>query len=257
MVKTKEIDLDSIPTSLRDIKLNSLIALGNINKEDEDALLYGAFKYILGIEEVFVDGIKDADVERLYSLMDEAMKKLPAERMTFDLTIKNGDEEKVVKYGRIPNLMNATMGEVKDLDKALVALLKKDSNLLSAYDLMKVLYRPVVDEVNGLYSIVPYSEVANTPKSVFLNAPADAYLHGKAFFLNLKSELLLCTQRYIQKAKAEIQITATTNGSKKNTDGLDTLTTLLKEMSLSGIKSPRYDLSRFWISLPLMQTERT
>lgn len=248
MVKTKEIDVKDIPKSLQDIKLGNLIAIGRAGK-DEDAMMYAAFKYLLGLNREFVDGLAYKDAQYLYGLMNTACENLPEERLTFDLEV----DGKIVRYGRIPNLMNITTGEMKDLDKALQDILKEDTDFSAAYKLMKVLYRPIVTEVKGLYSIVPYSEVVKTDKSIFLNAPSDVYISGKGFFLNLKNELIICTQKYIKEAEAVIKAGSNKKSSKKDGDGLATLTTLLEGISSNGKQLRLYHLSSL---LPSWQSTR-
>ena len=95
------------------------------------------------------------------------------------------------KYGFIPNLDDMSYGEYVDLSEY-----SKDT-WQNIAEIMSILYRPIVDNKNGKYSIQPYSSIDQDVIEMFKQKlTMDIIFGALSFFLRLQKDLLNSTLTY-------------------------------------------------------------
>ena len=216
-----------IPQTLKDVHLDTFIQFAKIDTKDEQELKHRAFSLLLGLN---IDTIKSLDFKHTDILINELNTLLsdkPKQQLTFEI---DG-----VKYGRIPNMENLSFGEYYDLDGYITPLFEGEVKHEEAFKFMSVMYRPIVDEVKGLYSIKPYT--GNEDWHVMKKAPTNAYLDTVGFFLNLNKELSMALRTYLQGEATQI---AHEQSLEELGDGMGALTTLLEATSLSTYRLQSY-----------------
>lgn len=222
-----------IPESLEDIKMDSLIRFTKVNPEDEQLQMYQAFWLFCEMEKDIVKALTFQDAQHIYKKIGVALNQKPELKRTFEM---DG-----VKYGMIPNLENITFGEYIDLDSYITP--QEEGQVLheEAFKFMATLYRPITEEVKGLYQIEPYNDSSDSWRVFKEHCKADVYLGAVSFFLTLKQDLLIALKRYLQVASQEIQAKQAQDLAVIG-DGLEALTAWLKEMSLNTTQSQHYPL---------------
>tara|TARA_R110000772_G_scaffold31754_3_gene78081 strand:+ start:8293 stop:9003 length:711 start_codon:yes stop_codon:yes gene_type:complete len=212
----------NIPEKLSDIKLKDyqkFLDVAEKNKDNEIFLRQKILQIFCGLPLDKVDKIKRKDYLEISGHILEVLKEEPELVHTFNL--------KGITYGFIPDLDDMSLGEFVDGDSAL-----GDTNKL--VQLMSVLYRPVIGEINkkGQYNVKAYSGKINQD---FTDMPVDAAISSLVFFYLLSNELLSIIQSCLQKLlkennkKAQLMLESL---SEKSGVGIYQLKHLLKETIL-------------------------
>jgi len=133
-----------IPTDLSEITLGQLQSLTKLEASElnELELQKRTLELLTDIDRATIDQIKLNDLNEVYGKL-LGLTKMSEELNQF-VTIDN------VKYGFHPNLSEMSTGEFADLDT-----LCKDLND-NLHLIIAILYRPVVKEAHGKYSIEAY-----------------------------------------------------------------------------------------------------
>jgi len=215
--------LIEIPQSLKDIHLDSFIQFVKMPQDDERLLKYKAFKLFLGMDKKLVDALNFDQSQVFMNEVSEVLTNKPSQQLTFEI---DG-----VKYGRIPNLDTITFGEYYDLDGFITPAFEGEIKHEEAFRFMAVMYRPIIEEVQGLYKIAKYT--ANEDWLIMKKAPTNAYLDTVSFFLTLRSELLKHLRTYLEGEAATIpELNLAKVGA-----GMAASITLLKEIYSNTTKS--------------------
>ena len=103
------------------------------------------------------------------------------------------------KYGFIPNLDNMSYGEYVDLSEY-----SKDT-WQNIAEIMTILYRPIVEEKNGKYSIQPYNSIDQDVIDMFKQKLTMDIIFGSlSFFLRLEMDLMIGILTFSKKQTKKI-----------------------------------------------------
>jgi hypothetical protein len=136
--------------SLADVKLDNLIKFSKVNQEDEYLVMLKAFELFFDIPKEIVRQMQYKEAEIILSNVSEIINSVPKDEVTFEM---DG-----VKYGRIPNLETMDFGEYIDIDTFITPLYEGEIKHEHAFRFLSTLYRPIIDEVDSIYSIEPYTD---------------------------------------------------------------------------------------------------
>jgi len=89
-----------------------------------------------------------------------------------------------VRYGLIPNWNKLSLGEFADLEYYATKGFFKCLN-----EVMSVIYRPIVEEAKGWYTIEPYDQ-NEKKKEQMLEMPMDVAINAMVFFYSIAMKLL-------------------------------------------------------------------
>jgi len=115
------------------------------------------------------------------------------------------------RYGFHPNLDDITLGEYADVETFI-----KDDVEKNLPELMAILYRPIVEEKNGIYIIEAYDGNINIRAEEMKKMPAEQVQSALVFFYNLGKELLKILPSYLMERLTEMQKQLPQNHSQKN-----------------------------------------
>lgn len=88
-----------------------------------------------------------------------------------------------VRYGLIPNWNKLSLGEFADLEHY-----ASNGFFECLHEVMSVIYRPIIDEGRGWYTIEGYNQT-EAKKEVMLDMPMDVALKAMVFFYNIGTKL--------------------------------------------------------------------
>jgi hypothetical protein len=100
-----------------------------------------------------------------------------------------------IEYGFIPNFELLTVGEFADLD-----MYTLDGTYKNLSQIMRILYRPVVDRIGRQYNIVTYEDY-NAHKDIMDDMPIDAALSAMVFFYAIEKKLVSTLEYYLSQHK--------------------------------------------------------
>jgi len=115
------------------------------------------------------------------------------------------------RYGFHPNLDDITLGEYADVETFI-----KDDVEKNLPELMAILYRPIVEEKNGIYIIEAYDGNINIRAEEMKKMPAEQVQSALVFFYNLGKELLRTLPSYLMERLKEMKKQLPQNPSQKN-----------------------------------------
>ena len=123
---------------------------------------------------------------------------------------------KGVEYGFHPNLDELSLGEYADIE----TLIKRNLQQ-SLPELMAILYRPITEKENGLYSIEPYDvSKISVRAEKFKRMSGQQVNNALVFFWNFGKELLKILPLYLMEVSQDL-IKATTQDLQKSGGGLE------------------------------------
>lgn len=236
----------TIPTELSEIKLKDLLTFSALDQSNERQIMYKAFDLFMGIDKHDVNLIPLDVADKAIRKLTDTLNSKPEERLIIEL---NG-----VRYGRIPNLENISFGEYIDLDTFVTPMFTGEVNHENAFQFLSVLYRPIIDEVKGIYRIEDFDDnyLDSEHWRIFQeHCPADIYATSIGFFLNLRIELLKAMQDYFK----EVGETQHKVNLHKIGDGMEVLKRM-QQANLSHLTKPVNTLLNLpSIHLPTMQKQ--
>ena len=186
--KTKEYKLIN---SWEDVTLEKwlkLIDFNSLSKAEEAQQVISALSTI---PKKLVDELSLKDV----ALMMEKLAELQAE--------KNSSLKKIIKlegveYGFHPDLEEITLGEYADLETLIKLGLEKHLP-----EIMAILFRPVVEKKNDIYTIAAYDGKTKIRSEIMKKMAAQQVQNALVFFWILGSELSLILPSFLMQITKE------------------------------------------------------
>ena len=182
----KEITL-TIPTDWSGVTLKKYLTLQKDMKnygDDEEAQTALMLSHLCGLNAEYIKSLSIEDYNTV--------------RMTLEGFITNTEYplQKIIKidgkeYGFEPNLSQMSYGAYVDISK--FGQLTIDDNWPK---IMSILYRPITDKKGDMYSIEAYK--GEIDDKLFLQVPMDIQFGCLFFFVNLLTDLLSGTLKYLK-----------------------------------------------------------
>jgi hypothetical protein len=119
-----------------------------------------------------------------------------------------------IEYGFMPDLDSITLGEYADIETFIKNDIEKNLPELCA-----VLYRPIVEKKNGVYTIEGYDGNISIRAEEFKKMSAEQVQSALVFFWNLGNELLKILPSYLMERITEIKNNLQTNPLPKDGGG--------------------------------------
>jgi hypothetical protein len=199
------------------------------NSNDDEFIAQKMIQIFCGIELGEVAKLKLIDLNKLVAHFHKVFKERP--QLIRQFKIKN------IEFGFIPKLDDISFGEYVDLEHYL-----KDWE--TYHKAMAVMYRPIKDQYKDKYSIEEYKPNSDM-QELMKFAPLDAAISASVFFYALGKELLIATNRYLQKQLTEM-ITSTNSQNELNSqnsgNGIHQSMLLLQEILRGSMMSQKWDL---------------
>ena len=176
-----------IPTSLNEITLKQWLDYSSVVKEDnndEDFINIATVAIFCKLPTKDVKLIPYKDLKEIASQIQELFNQKIRLVQRF---IMGG-----VEYGFIPNLDEATAGEIIDMDSSL-----KETDLFVQF--LAVCYRPITKKQKAYYQIKEYTGATGEEILKMYDAPVSAFFGARVFFYNLAKDLPNATQDYMKK----------------------------------------------------------
>lgn len=219
------------PTSLSEIPLQNYQKWMQTREKttDEELLAHKFIQIFLGLNLNEAVQIQARDMQKMISLIAEALQEKPEFKQRFKLND--------MEFGFIPNLETISFGEYIDIESNL-------SSWENFHIALAVLYRPITKEVGDTYEIMEYKgdeEFHDLMKLV----PLDIALSASVFFWSLEKSLLSDMIQYLEievmERKKEIPMSIQRNiNLANNGGGITAYIDLLKEMLENLMQLPTY-----------------
>ena len=138
----------------------------------------------------------------LQKLQDSSLKKI----------IKIND----VEYGFHPNLDDITLGEYADIETYI-----KDGVEKKLPEMMAILYRPIIEKKNDLYTIEAYDGNIRMRAEEMKSMSAEQVQSALVFFWSFAAVLLEILPSYLTQTLKETKVPSQQNPSQTDGDGLE------------------------------------
>ena len=155
---------------------------------------------------------------RELSLKDVAviMEKVAELQAGQDSSLKKIIEIDGVEYGFHPNLDDITLGEYADLETFIKMGIEKHLP-----EVMAILYRPILEKENNVYTIEAYSGDLTIRAEKMKKMSAEQVQSALVFFYLFVKELSVTSESYLTKKLKEMKIQSHQNQSATNGVGLE------------------------------------
>ena len=142
------------------------------------------------------------DLIKQLELKDVAviMSKLSELQAKQDSSLKRIIEVEGKRYGFHPNLDEITLGEYADLETMIKNDIEKNMP-----EVMAILYRPIVDEENDVYTIEAYDGNISIRAEQMKKMSAEQVQSALLFFYNLGKELSMTLPLYLMERLKEMK----------------------------------------------------
>ena len=144
------------------------------------------------------------------------MSRIAEMQQEQDSSLKRIIQVEGKRYGFHPDLSSITLGEWADID----TFIKKDIEK-NLPEVMAVLYRPIVEEKNNVYTIDAYDGDITIRAEQFKKMVAEQVQSALVFFYNLGKELLKILPLYLMETRKETMIPLVQSLLQKNGDTLE------------------------------------
>ena len=144
------------------------------------------------------------------------MSRIAEMQQEQDSSLKRIIEVEGKRYGFHPDLNSITLGEWADIE----TFIKKDIEK-NLPEVMAVLYRPIVEEKNNVYTIDAYDGDITIRAEQFKKMVAEQVQSALVFFYNLGKELLKILPLYLMETRKETMIPLVQSLLQKNGDTLE------------------------------------
>ena len=158
------------------------------------------------------DLIKELELKDVAVIMSK-LSELQAKQ---DSSLKRVIEVEGKRYGFHPNLSEITLGEYADLETMIKNDIEKNMP-----EVMAVLYRPIVEEKNDVYTIEAYDGDISIRAEQMKKMSAEQVQSSLFFFSNLGKELSMTLPLYLMERLKEMKEQSQVNPSQKNGVGLE------------------------------------
>jgi hypothetical protein len=158
------------------------------------------------------------DLIKQLELKDVAviMSKLSELQAKQDSSLKRIIEVEGKRYGFHPNLDEITLGEYADLETMIKNDIEKNMP-----EVMAILYRPIVDEENDVYTIEAYDGDISIRAEQMKKMSAEQVQSALLFFYNLGKELSMTLPLYLMERLKEMKEQSPPIASQKDGVGLE------------------------------------
>jgi hypothetical protein len=158
------------------------------------------------------------DLIKQLELKDVAviMSKLSELQAKQDSSLKRVIEVEGKRYGFHPNLSEITLGEFADLETMIKNDIEKNMP-----EVMAILYRPIVDEENDVYTIEAYDGDISIRAEQMKKMSAEQVQSALLFFYNLGKELSMTLPLYLMERLKEMKEQSPPIASQKDGVGLE------------------------------------
>ena len=172
-----------LPENISEITLNQFQRYQELLSRDIDLMNFTKRKISIFTKIPFKDlaNVRATDFERLSSQIDKALSTPANFTNTFKL---NG-----IEFGFVPDLDEITAGEYADIEKY-------QDGIDNLHKVMAVLFRPILNKEGKRYEIESYTGTKKYAE-ILKEMPLNIVNGALVFFLNLASELEICTQKYL------------------------------------------------------------
>ena len=199
--KTKQFKLIS---KWEDVTLKTWLKLidfrnGTKSKEAEETIAA-----LSNIPKDLINQLELKDVAVIMSKMAELQAKQ-------DGSLKRIIEIDGVRYGVHPDLDSITLGEYADIE----SMIKNDMEK-NMPELMAVLYRPIVEEKNNVYTIEAYNGDISIRTEQMKKMSAEQVQSALVFFWGFVSVLLKTLESYLMQVQKEMKMQSLPNPLQKN-----------------------------------------
>ena len=155
-----------------------------------------AIETIAAFSDIPNELIKELRIQDVALIMNK-MAQLQSEQ---DSVLKKTFEIEGVEYGMHPNLDDLTLGEYADIETFIKNGIEKNLP-----ELMAVLFRPIVEKENDIYSIEAYDGNIKIRSEVMKKMSAEQVQSALVFFYALGMILLEITQSFLVERKQEME----------------------------------------------------
>jgi hypothetical protein len=204
--KTKRFKLIN---SWEDVTLETWLKLIDFNKGTKSK---EAEETIAALSTIPKDLIKELELKDVAVIMSK-LSELQAKQ---DSSLKRVIEVEGKRYGFHPNLSEITLGEYADLETMIKNDIEKNMP-----EVMAVLYRPIVEEKNNVYTIEAYDGDISIRAEQMKKMSAEQVHSSLFFFSNLGKELSMTLPLYLMERLKEMKEQSQVNPSQKNGVGLE------------------------------------
>jgi hypothetical protein len=182
----KEITL-TVPTDWSGVTLKKYLTLQKDMKnygDDEEAQTALMLSHLCGLNAEYINSLSIEDYNTVRMALEGFITntEYPLQKI-----IKIGDKE----YGFEPNLSQMAYGAYVDISK--FGELTIDDNWPK---IMSILYRPITDKKGDMYTIEAYK--GDIDEKLFLSVNMDVQFGALFFFVNLLTDLLSATLKYLK-----------------------------------------------------------
>ena len=162
---------------------------------------------IAALSNIPKDLIKQLDLSDVVVIMS----RIAEMQQEQDSSLKRIIEVEGKRYGFHPDLNSITLGEWADIE----TFIKKDIEK-NLPEVMAVLYRPIVEEKNNVYTIDAYDGDITIRAEQFKKMVAEQVQSALVFFYNLGKELLKILPLYLIETRKETMIPLVQSLLQKN-----------------------------------------
>ena len=158
------------------------------------------------------------DLIKQLELKDVAviMSKLSELQAKQDSSLKRVIEVEGKRYGFHPNLSEITLGEYADIETMIKNDIEKNMP-----EVMAILYRPIVNEENDVYTIEAYDGDISIRAEQMKKMSAEQVQSALLFFYNLGKELSMTLPLYLMERLKEMKAQSPPIASQKDGVGLE------------------------------------
>ena len=199
--KTKEFKLIN---SWEDVTLETWLKLIDFNKGTKSKEAEETIAALSNIPKDLINQLELKDVAVIMSKMAELQAKQ-------DGSLKRIIEIEGVRYGFHPDLDSITLGEYADIE----SMIKNDMEK-NMPELMAVLYRPIVEEKNNVYTIEAYNGDISIRTEQMKKMSAEQVQSALVFFWGFVSVLLKTLESYLMQVQKEMKMQSLPNPLQKN-----------------------------------------
>ena len=171
----------TIPESFADITIGKYVAMIDAweSHEETHRKVKAAVSVLCNMNETDLDRMSVDSYNQVSKALVQFMSAPNDNSHPQSIVELNG-----VRYGLIPNWNKLSLGEFADLEHYATKGFFKCLN-----EVMSVIYRPIVDEAKGWYTIEPYDQTQKK-KNDMLEMPMDVAVKAMVFFYNIAMKLL-------------------------------------------------------------------
>ena len=204
--KAKEYNLIS---SWEDVTLEKWLKLVEVETESKTKEAEDTITMLSNIPRDLVKALSIRDVAIIMNRIAELQQKQ-------DSSLKRVIEIDGKRYGFHPDLDSITLGEWSDLESMIKNNVEKHLP-----EIMAILYRPIVEKKNDVYTIEAYDGNIRIRAEEMKKMSAEQVESALRFFFALGKELSTILQLYLMDRLKEMNLQLSANPLQKSGDGLE------------------------------------